>query len=208
MLQRIFLIGLLAFSLNAPAQAASPLERMILQELNVARTNPTAYVRYLTYFRTLFHGKNYTQPGNNELIETSEGTAAVDDALAALKKQKPVSSLRWNEHLTRPGRDLIVAQQKSRETGHGSGRNAMMKRFERNGAWLYAVGECISYGPYTGTNGRDVVAQLLVDDGVPGRGHRQLIYDPDFKIAGVACGPHPVYGTVCVIDFAGGEESP
>jgi uncharacterized protein YkwD len=49
---------------------------------------------------------------------------------------------------------------------------------------------------------RQVVIQLLVDDGVPDRGHRATILDPSYRVAGAACGPHARYRQMCVIDFA------
>ena len=39
---------------------------------------------------------------------------------------------------------------------------------------------------------------------LPGRGHRANIFSSAFRLAGAACGPHPAFGTACVIDFAGG----
>jgi len=42
---------------------------------------------------------------------------------------------------------------------------------------------------------------LIVDDGVADRGHRTLVYSPELRYAGVSCGPHPIYRTVCVIDL-------
>jgi uncharacterized protein YkwD len=61
--------------------------------------------------------------------------------------------------------------------------------------------ENVDYGQFT--SGRDVVVDLIVDDGVPDRGHRRNIFDPSARVAGVACGRHPRYGSMCVIDQVG-----
>jgi hypothetical protein len=52
--------------------------------------------------------------------------------------------------------------------------------------------------------GRDVVESLLVDDGVPDRGHRRNIYQASARLVGIACGPHPRYEAMCVIVQTGG----
>jgi len=49
-----------------------------------------------------------------------------------------------------------------------------------------------------------MVMQLIIDDGVKGRGHRKNIFAKGFATAGVACGTHPRFDTMCVIDFSGG----
>jgi uncharacterized protein YkwD len=197
---------LLLLLFTTPAFAATTLEQVILQELNVARTQPDAYIRYLEHYRTLFKGKTYTQPGTNLFIRTEEGTAAIDEAIAVLRRQRPLPPLRWADGLARSGAELVQAQAKSSETGHGSGHLTMAKRIQRQGRWSVAIGEAISYGPYVADRGRDVIAQLIVDDGVPSRGHRKTIYDQDYRLAGVSCGPHPTFEMACVIDFAGGFE--
>ena len=45
--------------------------------------------------------------------------------------------------------------------------------------------------------------QLIVDSGVPNRGHRLNIFSRGYQAAGVGCARHSVYGAMCVIDFAG-----
>jgi uncharacterized protein YkwD len=60
------------------------------------------------------------------------------------------------------------------------------------------IGENIAYGP---TSARGMVLQLIIDDGMPDRGHRKNFFTPGFTQAGVACADHPDYQTICVIDF-------
>lgn len=206
MIQLTLPLILLFLFFPVPLPAASDLERMVLQELNVARTNPDAYASHLRHYRSLFTGVTYTQPGTGQLIRTEEGTTAIDEAIAVLQRQKPLAPLKWSDGLARSGAELVKVQSKSGDTGHGSGKFSMERRIKRHGRWTVAIGENVTYGPYVAERGRDVVTQLIVDDGVPSRGHRKTIYDADFRLAGVSCGPHPTYEIACVIDFAGGSE--
>lgn len=204
--QRIWILTSILIHLSTfTLHAATTLERMIMQELNVVRTNPVAYVDHLKHYRTLFKGKSYRQPGTEQLIHTEEGTVAIDEAIAVLQRQQPVPALKWDDGLVKSGEELVRAQQKSGEDGHGKGKGGMERRIMRHGKWLVAIGENVTYGPYVADRGRDVVAQLVVDDGVPSRGHRENIFNPQFRLVGVACGPHPTYEVVCVMDFAGGK---
>jgi hypothetical protein len=43
---------------------------------------------------------------------------------------------------------------------------------------------------------------LIVDDGVRRRGHRVLLFSGMFDFAGVSCGGHEVYGSMCVVDLS------
>ena len=59
----------------------------------------------------------------------------------------------------------------------------------------------------------EIIIQMLVDDGVPNRCHRENLFNNDYKVCGISKGIHKDYGTMTVIGFAGsfvkpGDEDP
>lgn len=202
--QSLLTVGLAAlFTLACTlvAVSASSLDQAVLQEMNAARTDPHGYTAHLQRHLTLFEGKRYRPPGVDYWVATREGPAAVNEAIAFLRQQRPLPPLAWEAGLARSAAELVRAQAQSGQTGHGAGTLAMKARIGRQVKWTGSIGENIAYGP---KSARDIVLQLIVDDGVPGRGHRTNIFSSGFRLAGVACGAHPTFRTVCVIDFAGG----
>ena len=202
------LIGsMLCFALLFPGpQHARPAEgglaERMLAETNLARTQPRKYASFLRELRGRFRGKMYLQPGSSALVRTREGVAAVDEAIRFLSRQPPLPPLSWSPGLAEAAAELVRDEGESGATGHaGSRSGGMQERIERHGRWEGEIGEVIGYGP---TTARLMVMELIVDDGVPGRGHRKDIFTPAFRVAGAACGPHPVFGTMCVMDFAAG----
>lgn len=198
----IFLAFCLIFTLAAPAAALEHNPGMqVLAEINLARTAPGTYAGFLRGFRSRFQGKEYLLPGSDVRIRTREGAAAVDEAIKFLSRQKPLPPLTWSDGLAAAAAEHVYDQGRSGATGHKGRRGSgMRERIERHGEWEGSIGENIGYGP---KDPRNMVMQLIIDDGVPGRGHRINTFSKAFKTAGVACGPHPRFGTMCVIDFAG-----
>jgi len=177
--------------------AETPFEHQVLVALNSARTDPAAYAAGLQQYRTYFHGKLLRYPGADAELETEEGVAVVDDAIAFLTRQPPVAAVAAAPLFAASAADL-VADQAQGGTGHdASDGSTPADRAHRHGGGSF-VAEVIAYGP---VDPADVVRQLIIDDGVPDRGHRGVIYSPELRFAGVACGPHPEYRMVCVIDL-------
>jgi uncharacterized protein YkwD len=189
--------------LSVPAAAKDQgLARQVLEEINLARSAPHAYAGFLREFRGLYHGKYYLLPGSTTRMMTNEGTKAVDEAIKVLSRQKPLSPLAWSAGLAAAAAELAEEQGSSGGTGHtGRQSRGMQERIDRHGKWERSIAENIGYGP---TDARSMVMQLIIDDGVPNRGHRKNTFSTAFDTAGVACGSHPQFGSMCVIDFAGG----
>ena len=195
--------GIYLLLLPAPACAATgQLAEQLLTETNLARTAPQRYAGYLRELRRHFVGNGYLMPGSSETVMTTEGVAALDEAVRFLQNQAPLHALTWAPGLAEAAADLVRDEGPSGEVGH-TGRQSgdMRQRIERHGTWLTRIAENIGYGPDTA---RLMVMQLIIDDGVPNRGHRKNIFNPTFKVAGAACGPHQNYRHMCVMDFAAG----
>ena len=177
----------------------SRLAREIHSETNLLRVDPAGYAAHLERMLPRFEGRLLARPGRANL-RTDEGAPAVREAIAALKKRRPVPQLRWSKGLSAAAADHVRDQGPIGGLEHrGSDGSDPARRASRHGRWLGAMAENIAYGDNAA---RNVVIQLLVDDGVPGRGHRENLLDPASGAAGVACGPHREYRQMCVMDYA------
>ena len=193
----------LLLALAAPAAALDQsLATQVLEEINLARTEPRTYAGFLREFRSQFRGKTYLLSGSTVRVQTGEGVKAVDEAIKYLSRQKPLPPLAWSDGLAAAAAELAEEQGRSGATGHtGRQSRGMQERIERHGKWERQIAENIGYGPH---DPRNMVMQLIIDDGVPDRGHRKNTFGTAFDTAGVACGHHPRFGSMCVIDFVGG----
>jgi uncharacterized protein YkwD len=199
----LVMIGFLFTANTFPAAALEKYSAgQVLAEVNLARTDPLKYAGFLRELRGRFHGKVYSMPGSKARIQTSEGIAAVDEAIHFLSHQQPLLPLTWSDDLAAAAAELAREQGRSGEIGHDSARGSgIRERANHQGIWMEWIGENISYGPY---DPRFMVMRLLIDDGRLDRAHRKNQFDPVFSKAGVSCGPHPRFESVCVIDFSGG----
>ena len=187
-------------ALDPPADA-SELERLVVKELNSFRENPAAYAAHLEA-RLPYYKDNVLEMPGRQRIRTFEGKAAAEEAISALRSAQPLPALEPSYGLalaaTNHARDIGP---KGLMTHEGSGGTTSLElRVSRYAARYEYIGENISFGP---DHPRDVVLDLLIDDNVPDRGHRKLLLDRRFRHVGVACGPHAIYRTMCVIDLAG-----
>lgn len=180
-----FLLIILALVGFAHVSLAGSTALDVLEEMNLARTNPQRYAQIIA-----------AQEGVNRLPVNKR---AIDETVAFLQKARPLPRLSFSNGLTLAARQHVVVQGSRGGTGHG-GFNHRITKF---GRFSGRAGENISYGH---SNARSIVVQLIIDHGVPGKAHRKNIFSERFNVAGIACGGHARYGAMCVIDFAGGYQ--
>ena len=176
------------------------IEQETIDELNFARTNPKQYASILEVQKQYYKGNTLSLPNEIPLI-TNEGVAALDEAIDFLNSTSALSSLEVSDCLCLSARDHVY------DTGplgivehNGSDGSTPYSRANRYvSPKLYGVGENISYGCNTA---RGIIIQLIVDDGVPSRGHRENIFDESYKSLGAGFGGHSIYKNMCVIVFS------
>jgi uncharacterized protein YkwD len=175
------------------------LQQEVLSELNRLRRNPRVYVPVLEKYRRGFKG-NRKYISANVILLTQEGVKPVDEAIEFLKKSPAVPALKLSAGISRAARDHVLDLGPEGKVGHfGTDGSSPGDRLQRYGRPLGYVAENIGFGD---PPGRNMVTILLVDDGVPDRGHRKKMLSGQYTQVGIACGPHTVYRYMCVIDFA------
>ncbi|MBT3383169.1 MAG: CAP domain-containing protein [Prolixibacteraceae bacterium] len=189
--------------LNTAANASylSTLEKEVIYEINLLRTNPAKYaINYIAPLANNYKSKMLYYPGDKPL-KTREGVRALNECVRELKRAKRLPLVYPNLGLTKAAEDHVNDQSKSGRTGHrGGDRSDVRERIERYGDWNIRIAENIAYG---GLSARQIIIYLLIDDGIRDRGHRKTFLHPDYKTVGVAVGTHPGYKSMWVMDFAG-----
>lgn len=111
----------------------------------------------------------------------------------------------WNEDLYQAAKFHTDDIGPKGLTGHSSSDGTQMgPRVKRFYTENVALGENISFGTQqAGYDPQAVLVAFIVDDGVASRGHRKSIFTAGWKFAGVSCGDHKNYKSMCTINLAG-----
>eukprot|EP00746_Dinoflagellata_sp_MGD_P082059 gnl/MRDRNA2_/MRDRNA2_32590_c0_seq1.p1 gnl/MRDRNA2_/MRDRNA2_32590_c0~~gnl/MRDRNA2_/MRDRNA2_32590_c0_seq1.p1 ORF type:complete len:411 (-),score=71.56 gnl/MRDRNA2_/MRDRNA2_32590_c0_seq1:22-1254(-) len=185
------------------------LELEILQELNRARTDPKTCSEEIRTRLQHFNGNKYFPPdrGGKTEVATKEGTAAVQDAITFLERCRPLEALdEVNVPMLRlAAEDHLVDLGSSGAIGHKGwdGTDAADRQI-RYGQWTGTSGENLWFGRM-GSPARQIIQDLIVDDGVPSRGHRLACFNDRYRVAGIRFGPHLTFGACCVMELATGS---
>lgn len=160
-------------------------EKKVLLLMNLARMDGKGFAKNIL----APYVKEHNKP-NNEYL-----TSLYDD----LKKLRRLPPLVPNEKLSKSAayhaNDMGVTGQVGHDSSDGTACFDRIHKYLNRGY----MGENCSYG-YGDALG--IVLQLLIDDGVPSKGHRSSILSPNFKRVGVSIRRHKVYSYNCVQDFA------
>lgn len=222
--------GVLGGQQQHTSAAAAAIERAILQTIHETRVRPQACLLRLQTKIVHYKGKDFVDPVSKTPVVTKEGRIPVQEMIEIMKRavssgeppqiEAPVSSSGTGivyppfcpdpkKSLSLCAEDHAVDMAATGIVQHtGSNGSSPADRMSYYGVWYHCCGECIWYGSIEIETPPMAVAQrivdaLLVDDGVPDRGHRKCLLDARMVCGGVGCAPHPIFGFSVVIDVAG-----
>ena len=74
-------------------------------------------------------------------------------------------------------------------------------RMRKYGNVISLFGESMTFNCF---DAKEVMLNLIIDDGSKSRGHRINIFNPDFNFMGCFSGEHKTFTNMCCINYAGG----
>ena len=153
-------------------------EKNVIKLINLARMYPKQFA------------KNYVAKYDEKKTGFAyDASYAKDKAslISELNAMQPLKPLVFDLTMYEIAKCWCLESGKSGEIGH-------TRKYCKSG---YS-GECCSYG-FSGA--LDIVMQLMVDNNIPGHGHRKIILTPYFTKIGIKNGSHKKYSFCSVIDF-------
>ena len=182
-----FLTAALCLLIVAPFSHAADLALEVLDEVNLARTQPQRYAQFVADRAPTWRGRD---------------AGALQEAVRFLQKARPLPALSWSEGMGQAALSHVNDSGSRGGRGHtGADGSAPWDRMARYGKHSGHAGENIDYGH---REARAIVIALIIDDGVRGRKHRVNLFSKNFRVAGIAVGSHAGFGSMCVMDFATG----
>lgn len=165
------------------ASFLTDMEKEVIVELNSIRANPKKYAEFLKSMRS-----------------SPQWSDGLQETIRFVEKKEPLPQLRVSRGLSLAARNLVDDLGPEGLTGHrGKDGKSMLERMNCCGQVGGKFGEYLGYGYIEGAA---LVAQMAIDEGSADKDVERFIFDKDFLVVGVACGPHRYYRTMCVVDFA------
>lgn len=186
------------------------IEREMISEINLVRSDPAGYIKYLDYYDELaklnlkHFGKgkrSYTLSIEYEMIngvqrkkktdtvwsyEYEEEVFAIESLITELKSTPSLSILEPDRGIYEAARKHGLDQDRHNwSLGHqGSDGSWPWDRIKKFSPLMVTGNENLA-GRFPEPTARDIVIQLLIDSGIPEYGHRHNLLDP--KWTHVAC---------------------
>lgn len=173
---------------NSKSSKMSEIEKDVFYFINLVRINPKKFKNEVLTPYLKANKKSYSKKYVRSLKRDLDNTS-------------PLTTLFYTDKLFDFAKHHARTTGKAGKVGH---RSVFMKNYKSRTKKLMKtysyVGENIHYGS---EDAKQIVLELLIDDGIKGVGHRKNMLSSDFVYASVSLMPHKKYRQNCVIEFGG-----
>jgi len=172
---------------NLKESGLTQTEKEVIYYINLARINPQKFLKITLnpYLRK----------------HTSYSKKYIKSLKRDLANQAPLLPLNHQQNLHLFAKHHSKTTGKAGKVGHQSvGFKNYTKRTKKLIKIYSYLGENIHYGS---TDAKEIIIDLLIDDGIKNLGHRKNILSSTFIYVSTSIQPHKKYGQNCVIEFGG-----
>lgn len=174
----------------------SNFNKLLLQEINLARTKPKQYAEKILSYQQYFKGNILRLPEELPII-TTEGFKAFLEAANHLKNLEPLQALQSNTYLNNIAEDSIKEVQKYTDADQVNSL-PIETYIEKYGQVAGIFSQAFDFGS---VSAELAVINLLVDDGDLNRGNRSNLLHSKFRYVGISNSPHKTYHHCAVVIF-------
>jgi len=179
----------------------------LLEVVNAFRKDPSLCTAKLKERLVWFKGKAYTQPGTHIAVVTKEGKSCLQECISFLEKQPSRPPFAWNQALECSSSDHAIDRGTFGVIGHvGYDGNTLQTRVERYASAGLPYNEVLWFGAQKARGKGEIeekmILDLIIDDGVPSRGHRLALFHDEYTLAGCAVFLHKTFGLCMCMDMA------
>ena len=165
----------------------STLEKSMIDEINLMRSNPAAYIKHVDAY--------VVEEKKMMMGVDADYDVAVNELKSQLRSMGTLSTLKPHQKLFEVAKNHGIDNKNNHQIEHtGSDGRSSFQRVKdsglknsiswKNGSGDYAPNENLATGTADITV-RETVMMLLIDYGIPGRGHRRALIEPTWEY--VAC---------------------
>lgn len=185
---------------------------IIMEEINLARTQPSTYAAKLERISTtISKGNKINVQGKNMILK--EGIACFDEAIQYLLNIDPLEPIEFIDALSKSADELlnmITIQEGVNMKKLEASYLELEQRLDHFGVFFGEFSELVDYGC---TDPEFVVVNFITCDGDDNRKDRKIIFNPLLKYGGITSGLLPSEKICTILNFVQyfynpGEEIP
>lgn len=179
---------------------AGKMEDKILKYINMIRHRPIDFIDFLKEREIDYEENSYFNKKTKKRYHTKEDYTAVLEAIDFLTNCHPVLPLERSKKLDETAKahsDFLIKENIVSNVGAG-GLNPEERISKEKGKG--SLGEAISLFE---NKAKQIVINLIIDDGLVERPNRKMLICKDFNEIGISLNKHPSKNFICVLHFWG-----